>query len=73
MIVRELQGEYAAGVGGRAIPGPSLGAATDTEHDDRAGVERIMRFAFRLAQSRPRKHHLASSQEQRQRHAMVIG
>ena len=56
LIVREnSEGEY-AGVGGRVHQGHSLEAATDVSMMTRAGVERIMRFAFRQAQSRPRKH-----------------
>jgi tartrate dehydrogenase/decarboxylase/D-malate dehydrogenase len=55
VIVREnSEGEY-AGVGGRVHQGSALEAATDIAMFTRAGVERIMRFAFRLAQSRPRK------------------
>jgi tartrate dehydrogenase/decarboxylase / D-malate dehydrogenase len=52
VIVREnSEGEY-AGVGGRVHQGSPLEAATDVAMFTRAGVERIMRFAFRLAQSR---------------------
>src|SRR5262249_9382536 len=55
VIVREnSEGEY-AGVGGRVHQGSPLEAATDVAMFTRAGVERVMRFAFRLAQSRPRK------------------
>jgi len=38
----------------------------------RAGVERIMRFAFRLAQSRPRKFLTVITKSNAQRHAMVM-
>jgi tartrate dehydrogenase/decarboxylase/D-malate dehydrogenase len=38
----------------------------------RAGVERIMRFAFRLAESRPRKHLTVVTKSNAQRHAMVM-
>jgi len=55
VIVREnSEGEY-AGVGGRVHQGHPIEAATDVSILTRVGVERIMRFAFRLAQSRPRK------------------
>lgn len=55
VIVREnSEGEY-AGVGGRVHQGHPIEAATDVSMMTRAGVERIMRFAFKLAQSRPRK------------------
>ena len=49
VIVREnSEGEY-AGVGGRVHQGHPIEAATDVSMMTRAGVERIMRFAFRLA------------------------
>ena len=52
VIVREnSEGEY-SGVGGRAHRGSPLEVATDVTVFTRAGVERIMRFAFRLARSR---------------------
>ena len=55
VIVREnSEGEY-SGVGGRVHQGHPIEAATDVSIMTRAGVERIMRFAFKLAQSRPRK------------------
>ena len=38
----------------------------------RAGVERIMRFAFKLAQSRPRKQLTVITKSNAQRHAMVM-
>jgi tartrate dehydrogenase/decarboxylase / D-malate dehydrogenase len=38
----------------------------------RAGVERIMRFAFRLAQSRPRKLLTVVTKSNAQRYAMVM-
>jgi hypothetical protein len=49
VIVREnSEGEY-AGVGGRVHQGHPIEAATDVSMMTRAGVERIMRFAFQLA------------------------
>src|SRR5262249_49910267 len=47
-------------------------AATDVAMFTRAGVERIMRFAFRLAQSRPRKFLTVVTKSNAQRHAMVM-
>jgi tartrate dehydrogenase/decarboxylase/D-malate dehydrogenase len=38
----------------------------------RAGVERVMRFAFKLAQSRPRKLLTVVTKSNAQRHAMVM-
>src|SRR6187399_1242191 len=72
VIVREnSEGEY-AGVGGRVHQGSPLEAATDVAMFTRAGVERIMRFAFRLAQSRPRKLLTVITKSNAQRHAMVM-
>lgn len=72
VIVREnSEGEY-AGVGGRVHQGSPLEAATDVAMFTRVGVERIMRFAFRLAQSRPRKLLTVVTKSNAQRHAMVM-
>jgi tartrate dehydrogenase/decarboxylase / D-malate dehydrogenase len=72
VIVREnSEGEY-AGVGGRVHEGHPIEAATEVSVMTRAGVERIMRFAFRLAQSRPRKLLTVVTKSNAQRHAMVM-
>ena len=72
VIVREnSEGEY-AGVGGRAHQGHAIEVATDLSVMTRVGVERIMRFAFRLAQSRPRKLLTVVTKSNAQRHAMVM-
>src|SRR3954462_13013454 len=72
VIVREnSEGEY-AGVGGRAHQGSPLEVATDVAMFTRAGVERIMRFAFKLARSRPRKFLPVVTKSNAQRHAMVM-
>ena len=72
VIVREnSEGEY-SGVGGRVHQGHPIEAATDVSILTRAGVERIMRFAFRLAQSRPRKLLTVITKSNAQRHAMVM-
>ncbi|MEZ5822692.1 MAG: tartrate dehydrogenase [Bradyrhizobium sp.] len=72
VIVREnSEGEY-AGVGGRAHQGSPLEVATDVAMFTRAGVERIMRFAFALARSRPRKLLTVVTKSNAQRHAMVM-
>ena len=72
VIVREnSEGEY-AGVGGRVHQGSPLETATDVAIFTRSGVERIMRFAFRLAQSRPRKLLTVVTKSNAQRHAMVM-
>jgi tartrate dehydrogenase/decarboxylase/D-malate dehydrogenase len=72
VIVREnSEGEY-AGVGGRAHQGHPIEVATDVSIMTRAGVERIMRFAFALARSRPRKLLTVVTKSNAQRHAMVM-
>jgi tartrate dehydrogenase/decarboxylase/D-malate dehydrogenase len=72
VIVREnSEGEY-AGVGGRVHQGFPEEAATDVSLMTRAGVARIMRFAFALARSRPRKFLTVVTKSNAQRHAMVM-
>ena len=72
VIVREnSEGEY-AGVGGRVHQGLPIEVATDVSVMTRAGVERIMRYAFALARSRPRKLLTVVTKSNAQRHAMVM-
>lgn len=72
VIVREnSEGEY-AGQGGRSHPGLPIEIATDVAIFTRAGVERIMRFAFALARSRPRKRLTVVTKSNAQRHGMVL-
>jgi tartrate dehydrogenase/decarboxylase/D-malate dehydrogenase len=72
VIVREnTEGEY-SGAGGRLHQGHPIEVATDLSLMTRAGVERIHRYAFRLAQSRPRKLLTVITKSNAQRHAMVM-
>lgn len=72
VIVREnSEGEY-SGVGGRAHQGHPIEVATDLSVMTRVGIERIMRFAFKLARSRPRKLLTVITKSNAQRHAMVL-
>jgi tartrate dehydrogenase/decarboxylase/D-malate dehydrogenase len=72
MIIREnSEGEY-AGHGGRAHRGFPEEVATETAIFTRRGVERIMRFAFGVAQSRPRKLLTVVTKSNAQRHGMVF-
>ena len=72
VIVREnSEGEY-AGVGGRVHRGLPEEVGTDVSLMTRPGIARIMRFAFRLAQSRPRKLLTVVTKSNAQRHAMVM-
>ncbi|HSU04164.1 MAG TPA: tartrate dehydrogenase [Acetobacteraceae bacterium] len=72
VIVREnSEGEY-AGHGGRAHRGLPEEVATETAIFTRRGVERIMRFGFDIARSRPRKHLTVVTKSNAQRHGMVF-
>src|ERR1700687_5556524 len=72
VIVREnSEGEY-SGHGGRVHRGLPEEVATETAIFTRRGVERIMRFAFDIARSRPRKHLTVVTKSNAQRHGMVF-
>jgi tartrate dehydrogenase/decarboxylase / D-malate dehydrogenase len=72
IIVREnSEGEY-SGVGGRAHRGLPIEVAQDVSIMTRPGVLRIMRYAFKLARSRPRKLLTVVTKSNAQRHAMVM-
>lgn len=72
VIVREnSEGEY-AGQGGRSHRGLANEVATEVAIFTRAGVERIMRFAFGLARSRPRKQLTVVTKSNAQRFGMVL-
>jgi tartrate dehydrogenase/decarboxylase/D-malate dehydrogenase len=72
VIIREnSEGEY-AGNGGRVHRGLPEEVATETSVFTRTGVVRIHRFAFELAQKRPRKHLTLVTKSNAQRHGMVM-
>jgi len=72
VIVREnSEGEY-SGVGGRVHKGLPIEVAQDVSVMTRIGVQRIIRYAFKLAQSRPRKLLTVVTKSNAQRHAMVM-
>jgi tartrate dehydrogenase/decarboxylase/D-malate dehydrogenase len=72
VIVREnSEGEY-AGQGGRSHRGLPEEVATEVSIFTRSGVERIMRFAFELARSRPRQQLTVVTKSNAQRHGMVM-
>jgi tartrate dehydrogenase/decarboxylase/D-malate dehydrogenase len=72
VIIREnSEGEY-SGSGGRAHRGLPEEVATETSIFTRTGVERIHRYAFKLAQGRPRKHLTLVTKSNAQRHGMVM-
>ncbi|MGI9433506.1 MAG: tartrate dehydrogenase [Geminicoccaceae bacterium] len=72
IVVREnTEGEY-AGAGGRVHPGFSEEVGIETSVFTRAGCTRIMRFAFKLAASRPKKQLTLVTKSNAQRHGMVL-
>ena len=72
VIVREnSEGEY-AGAGGRAHQGHDHEVGMDVAVFTRKGVERIQRFAFELARTRPAKHLTLVTKSNAQRHGMVM-
>ena len=72
VIVREnSEGEY-SGNGGRTHRGLPEEVGTEVAIFTRTGVTRIMRFAFRLAQSRPRKLLTVVTKSNAQRFGMVM-
>jgi tartrate dehydrogenase/decarboxylase/D-malate dehydrogenase len=72
VIVREnSEGEY-SGQGGRSHMGMPEEVATEVSIFTRAGVSRIMRYAFDIAQSRPRKKLTVVTKSNAQRHGMVM-
>lgn len=72
VIVREnSEGEY-AGHGGRAHRGLPEEVATEVAIFTRVGVTRIMRYAFKLAQSRPRKLLTVVTKSNAQRFGLVM-
>ncbi len=72
VIVREnSEGEY-SGVGGRAHRGLPEEVAMEVSVFTRVGVRRIMRYAFELAQARPRKFLTVVTKSNAQRHGMVM-
>ncbi|HTS86536.1 MAG TPA: tartrate dehydrogenase [Usitatibacter sp.] len=72
VVIREnSEGEY-AGMGGRAHKGLPIETGTEVAVFTRTGVERIHRFAFKLAQARPRKHLTLVTKSNAQRFGMVM-
>ncbi len=72
VIVREnTEGEY-AGVGGRTHRGLPEEVGIETAVFTRTGCERIMRFAFELARTRPKRQLTLVTKSNAQRHGMVL-
>jgi tartrate dehydrogenase/decarboxylase / D-malate dehydrogenase len=72
ICVREnSEGEY-CGMGGRLHAGTPFELAEQTGVFTRNGIERIARYAFRLAESRPRKMLASATKSNALQHAMVL-
>jgi len=72
VIVREnSEGEY-SGQGGTSHENSSHTVATEVSIFTRAGCERIFRFAFETAKSRPRRKLTMVTKSNAQRHGMVL-
>jgi tartrate dehydrogenase/decarboxylase/D-malate dehydrogenase len=72
VCVREnSEGEY-CGLGGRLHAGTAQELAEQTGVFTRHGIERIARYAFRVAQSRPRRMLASATKSNALQHAMVL-
>ena len=72
VVVREnSEGEY-AGIGGRSHTGFTEEVAIDASVFSRVGIERLQRFAFELALTRPEKHLTCVTKSNAQRFGMVL-
>lgn len=71
VIIREnTEGEY-SGAGGRCHPDQSFELALETSVFTRVGVERTIRYAFRLAQTR-KKHLICVTKSNAQRYTLTL-
>jgi tartrate dehydrogenase/decarboxylase/D-malate dehydrogenase len=71
VVIREnTEGEY-SGAGGRAHRGLPIEVAVETAVFTRAGVERIIRYAYQLAQSR-RKKLINATKSNAQQHSLTF-
>jgi tartrate dehydrogenase/decarboxylase/D-malate dehydrogenase len=72
ITVREnTEGEY-AGAGGRMHPGQPSELAIETSVFTRVGCERVIRYAFELARSRPRKLLAHATKSNAQKHTLTF-
>jgi tartrate dehydrogenase len=72
MIIREnSEGEY-SGQGGTSHEDSPHAIATEVSIFTRVGIERVMRYAFDTARSRPRKKLTMVTKSNAQRHGMVL-
>src|SRR4029434_2284665 len=72
ICVRENSEGEDCGMGGRRHAGPPCELAGPTSVFHRNGIERIARYAFKLAESRPRKLLASATKSNALQHAMVL-
>ena len=71
IVIREnTEGEY-AGAGGRSHRGLPIDVAVETSVFTRVGVERVVRYSYKLAQSR-RKKLVSATKSNAQQHSMTF-
>ena len=71
IVIREnTEGEY-AGAGGRSHRGLPIDVAVETSVFTRVGVERVIRYSYKLAQSR-RKKLVSATKSNAQQHSMTF-
>ncbi len=71
VVIREnTEGEY-AGAGGRAHAGLPIEVAVETAVFSRLGIERVARYAYRLAAGR-RKHLVSATKSNAQQHTLTL-
>jgi tartrate dehydrogenase/decarboxylase/D-malate dehydrogenase len=72
VVVREnTEGEY-SGAGGRVHRGHATEVAVETAVFTRAGIERVVRYAFEYASAHGRRHVTSCTKSNAQRHAMPL-
>ncbi len=72
VVIREnTEGEY-TGAGGRAHRGLPIEVAVETSVFSRVGVERVIRYAFQLAQRRPRHRLVSATKSNAQQHSLTF-
>ncbi|HWQ11110.1 MAG TPA: isocitrate/isopropylmalate family dehydrogenase, partial [Holophaga sp.] len=72
VVVREnTEGEY-TGAGGRSHAGSPMESALEVSVFTRKGVERVVRYAFDLARTRPRKKLTSATKSNAQKYSMTL-
>jgi len=72
VVIREnTEGEY-SGAGGRAHRGLPIEVAVQTSVFTRVGVERILRYSFKLAQRRRRRRLVSATKSNAQQYALTL-